>query len=212
MSEVVFWGAAGHAKVLREALTGTQWRVVALVDRREIDSPFHDVPVLHGQEGFDAWMSQRSIASRLHFALAIGAPGGDRLILGTELLSRGLSPLTIVHRTGFVADDAVVGTGCQVLAQAAVCSHARLGRFVIVNTCASVDHDCSVGDGVHVAPGARIAGEVNIEEGAFVGAGAVVLPRLRIGKGALVGAGAVVIRDVPPGQVVVGNPARALTR
>jgi serine acetyltransferase len=36
----------------------------------------------------------------------------------------------------------------------------------------------------------------------------VILPGLRIGEGALVGAGSVVTRDVPPGAVVAGNPAR----
>jgi UDP-2-acetamido-3-amino-2,3-dideoxy-glucuronate N-acetyltransferase len=51
-----------------------------------------------------------------------------------------------------------------------------------------------------------------VEEQATLGSGAVILGGVRIGRGALVGAGAVVTRDVEPGQTVVGNPARALTR
>jgi len=43
---------------------------------------------------------------------------------------------------------------------------------------------------------------------ASIGSGAVIMCGVRIGEGALVGAGAVVTRDVPPGAVVVGNPAR----
>jgi acetyltransferase-like isoleucine patch superfamily enzyme len=46
---------------------------------------------------------------------------------------------------------------------------------------------------------------------AAVGSGAVILGGVRIGEEALVGAGAVVTRDVEPGQVVAGSPARALT-
>jgi UDP-2-acetamido-3-amino-2,3-dideoxy-glucuronate N-acetyltransferase len=49
-----------------------------------------------------------------------------------------------------------------------------------------------------------------VERGATLGSGAVVGGGVRIGRGALVGAGAVVTRDVEPGQVVVGNPARPL--
>jgi len=80
---------------------------------------------------------------------------------------------------------------------------------VIVNSSASVDHGCELQDGVHVGPGATLAGEVVVEACAFIGAGATVLPRIRIGADAVVGAGAVVTRDVPAGSMVVGVPARA---
>ena len=49
-----------------------------------------------------------------------------------------------------------------------------------------------------------------VERGATLGSGVVVGGGVRIGRGALVGAGAVVTRDVEPGEVVVGNPARPL--
>jgi UDP-2-acetamido-3-amino-2,3-dideoxy-glucuronate N-acetyltransferase len=48
-----------------------------------------------------------------------------------------------------------------------------------------------------------------VERRASLGSGAVVLGGVRIGEGALVGAGAVVTKDVEPGEVVMGNPARA---
>jgi serine acetyltransferase len=43
-----------------------------------------------------------------------------------------------------------------------------------------------------------------------VGANAVIIGAVRIGDGAVVGAGAVVVKDVPPGAVVAGNPARVI--
>ena len=49
-----------------------------------------------------------------------------------------------------------------------------------------------------------------VEGGASLGSGCVVLGGIRIGEGALVGAGAVVTRDVGPGEVVAGIPARAV--
>jgi acetyltransferase-like isoleucine patch superfamily enzyme len=78
----------------------------------------------------------------------------------------------------------------------------------IVNTVASVDHDCVLGDFVHVAPGARLCGGVTVAAGAFIGAGAVVVPGRRIGADAIIAAGAVVLTDVPDGSVAAGNPAR----
>ncbi len=49
-----------------------------------------------------------------------------------------------------------------------------------------------------------------VERGASIGANATLICGVRIGAGALVGAGSVVTRDVPPGMLVVGNPARVV--
>ena len=61
-----------------------------------------------------------------------------------------------------------------------------------------------------VRPGASISGGVRLARGSTVGSRAVVLQGRTIGEGCYVGAGAVVTRDVPPGEIVVGNPARPL--
>jgi sugar O-acyltransferase (sialic acid O-acetyltransferase NeuD family) len=212
MKPVIFWGGTGQAKVLAEALDPREWRIVAIVDRRAIDSPLAGVPMLLGEQGLHSFVAGGGAPAGANFAVAVGGPGRDRLQLFDKMLSLGLSPISIVHPRAFIARDAHVAQGAQVLAMAAVCSHVKLGRAVIVNTSASVDHDCVVEDGVHIAPGARLAGEVHVGEAAFIGAGAIVLPRLRIGALAVVGAGAVVTRDVPDNAVVVGIPARKMER
>ncbi len=213
MRELLLWGATGQAKVLHEALLGTDLEVVALVDRRNVAPPLIGVTLLLGEDGLDAWLALRGGAVGLHYAVAIGGGrGADRLSVAALLSMRGLTPLTIVHRTAFVAGTARLGAGCQVLAQAAVCADAHLGHGVIINTSASVDHDCTIGSGAHLAPGARLAGEVTVGERAFIGTGAIVLPRLKIGADAIVGAGAVVTRDVPDNTTVLGNPARTVCK
>jgi sugar O-acyltransferase (sialic acid O-acetyltransferase NeuD family) len=210
-SPLIIWGGTGHARVIREALDTRYWNVVAVFDRREILSPFDDIPLFVGTDGFVHWIQTSATSQTIAACVAIGGTDGrGRLDTANFLRSYGLPLPTIVHRDGFVATTAIHGDGCQVLAQAAVCANARLGYAVIVNTGASVDHDCVIGDGVHVAPGARVAGEVIIEECAFIGIGAVVLPRVRIGAGAIVGAGAVVTKDVPAKVTVAGNPARPI--
>jgi acetyltransferase-like isoleucine patch superfamily enzyme len=89
---------------------------------------------------------------------------------------------------------------------------ARVGRFCILNTSCSIDHDNIIGDHVSMSPGARTAGNVTIEEGVFVGLGALMIGGVTIGARAIVGAGAVVLRNVAPGATVVGNPAKPLVR
>jgi acetyltransferase-like isoleucine patch superfamily enzyme len=77
----------------------------------------------------------------------------------------------------------------------------------IVNTGATIDHDCVLGDGVHVCPGAHLAGEVRVGDETWIGIGASVVQSVCIGSRAVVGAGAVVIGDVPDDVTVVGVPA-----
>lgn len=51
-----------------------------------------------------------------------------------------------------------------------------------------------------------------VKKGASIGSGATLLCGITIGEHALVGAGSVVTRDVLPGSVVAGNPARVIKR
>ena len=49
---------------------------------------------------------------------------------------------------------------------------------------------------------------VTLKRGCYLGAGCLILPGVTIGERAVVGAGAVVTRDVPPGKIALGVPAR----
>lgn len=122
----------------------------------------------------------------------------------------GLETVDAVHPRAYVATDAEWQPGLQAMAGAVVGARARLGAQCLVNTGASVDHECTLGSGVHIGPGAHLGGCVHLDDLVFVGLGASVLPRVSIGRGAVVGAGAVVTRDVPEGVTVVGNPARPM--
>jgi len=214
MTPVLLWGAKGHAKVVREALEGTDHRIVALFDNdASCAAPFDDVPLRHGWQGFEAWQQSARDAAGCRAVVCIGGErGGDRVELQRALAARGVAPLTLVHRKAFVASDAVLAPGCQVLALAGVCAGAVLGEACIINTAASVDHECRLEAGVHVAPGARLAGCVHAGAYATIYTGAVVLPHLRIGEGAVVAAGAVVTEDVPADTLVAGTPARIVRK
>jgi acetyltransferase-like isoleucine patch superfamily enzyme len=91
---------------------------------------------------------------------------------------------------------------------AKICARAKIGEYSIINTGSSIDHECILGRGVHIAPNAVLCGCVEIGDNTFVGANATVLPRLKIGKNVVIGAGAVVTKNVPDNTIVVGNPAR----
>jgi len=67
----------------------------------------------------------------------------------------------------------------------------------VINTAASVDHDCHIGEAALIAPGATLCGGVRVGALTLIGAGVTVAPNVRIGRSALVGVGAVVVDDLP---------------
>ena len=208
----ILWGARGHAKVLNEFLPRVGSRVVAVFDNdASVSSPIPGVPIFHGLTGFKAWLNSWELREPLGALVAIGGSRGQtRLEIQKQLLQFGIPPLTVIHPTAFVAADARLDAGCQVLANASVATDAALGLACLINTNASVDHESALSDGVHVAPGATITGCVTIGAHSFIGAGAIVLPRIKIGRDVIIGAGAVVTRDIPDGKVAYGNPARII--
>lgn len=212
MTEVIFWGATGHAKVLNECLKTYGYKLIALFDNNHhLVTPISGVPLYYGQEGFEEWNKNRTPNQAIGFLVAIGGDKGkDRVGLQYYLESKGLISLTAIHHKAFVADDAIIESGAQILVNATVCVDASIGKGSIVNTGSIVDHECKIGKGVHICPGSHLAGCVEVGDYATIYTGAVILPRIKIGEGAIVGAGAVVTKDVPPYTVVVGNPARVI--
>jgi sugar O-acyltransferase (sialic acid O-acetyltransferase NeuD family) len=206
---MVVWGAAGQAVVLCEFLSDAGFEPIAFFDNDvAARSPLPDVPIHHGAAGFRGWLHEQS-RDGVAFAVAIGGDRAtERLKLHAMLEGAGLRATVLVHPAAYVARDASLAAGTQVLAGAVVGARANLGIACIVNTAASVDHECVLGDGTHIGPGAVLAGCVRTGADVFVGAGAVVVPRVEIGAGAIVGAGAVVLSDVPPNRTVSGVPAR----
>lgn len=60
-------------------------------------------------------------------------------------------------------------------------------------------------------PSVQKFGTIQIMDNCFIGARSMLLPNICIGPNAVVGAGSIVTKDVPPGTVVAGNPAREIS-
>lgn len=105
-----------------------------------------------------------------------------------------------------------------------VADYRRLGATIGINvrmngTLDGVNpHLVSIGDHVQIAPNTALlthcairgAGRVRIGNHVWIGFGALILPGVTVGDCCVVGAGSVVTRDVAPGSIAAGNPARVL--
>jgi acetyltransferase-like isoleucine patch superfamily enzyme len=108
----------------------------------------------------------------------------------------------------------------------------RIGRRVKVSSHSficegvTIEDEVFIGHGVQfindryprsTTPRGELQGEADwvcvatvVKRGASIGTNATILCGVTIGEGAIVGAGSVVTRDVPPGAIAAGNPARVL--
>jgi acetyltransferase-like isoleucine patch superfamily enzyme len=102
---------------------------------------------------------------------------------------------------------------------------AKVGRNVFISTdvwidpafpqLLTIEDDVMIGVGVKIAlhefrPKEFRAGRVTIRKGAVIGGFALIGHGVEIGEGAVVAGGAAVGRDVPPGKLAIGNPARIM--
>lgn len=121
-----------------------------------------------------------------------------------------------------VREDCVIGDDVSIWSNTVVDYSCRIGDRVKIHANCYVAQYTELLEDAFLAPGVTIANDLypgqvesaammsgpRIGAGAQLGVNVTVLPYVRIGDRCLVGAGSVVTRDLPPGTVAYGNPAR----
>lgn len=208
---VFILGAGGHAKVLLDTLTlHKNINIIGILDKN---------PQLHGMSvlgipvlGDEAEILNQYSPDEIYLINAVGSIASTtvRKNIYLKFKQAGFSFLRVIHPTAYLAQEVSLGEGVQIITRSTIQPGSRIGNNTIINTHASIDHDCDIGDHVHIAPGVVCCGGVKIGHGTHIGTGAVILQGVRIGDNCLIGAGAVVTRDVLETSKVAGVPARIM--
>lgn len=156
-----------------------------------------------------------SSASKLRDALfinAIGSPEsyGAKPSIIAKLGVADDAFISIVHPMATVSSSATLGLGCAILSQTSIGSGVKIGRHVMVLQNCVISHDAKIEDFSVLATGVCLSGDVHIGKNAYLGSQSCVRSGLKIGEGALLGIGSVLLRNIPPGEIWCGNPAKLL--
>lgn len=114
---------------------------------------------------------------------------GDRAVIGSHT---------------YVGRGVKIGNGARIQSFVSICRNAVIEDevFISPHVCITDDKHPRAGNpDYHAEP-------PTLKRGCTIGASALIMPGVVIGEGARVGAGAVVTKDVPPGETVMGVPAR----
>ena len=161
------------------------------------------------------WAHARLRAALIHpfdpSVVVLAAPevhGTGNLHLGRNLyLYPGLYLETQEEGVIRIGDDVVLSRGVHIVAYQSVILEdgVMIGEYTSLR-----DANHRIVPGVSVRETGHEARPIRIGQNAWIGRGVTILGGVEIGEGAVVGANAVVTRNVAPGQIVAGNPARPI--
>ncbi len=139
-----------------------------------------------------------------------GSAVGANCIVGDQTCIRErvtMADNCVLGRGSLIENDTTVGAGSRIQAEAYITAYSTLEEDVFIAPCVVTTNDNFMG---RTEKRKELMKGPTIRRSARVGGGAILCPGVEIGAEAFVGAGAVVTKDVPPGVVVVGSPARVL--
>ena len=111
-----------------------------------------------------------------------------------------------------IQKGADVGKNCKISSHTFICEGVHIEDNVFIGHSVTFINDlyprATAADGSLQTEADWKVVETIVKKGASVGSGATILGGVTIGENAIVGAGSVVTKDVSPGTIVAGNPAR----
>lgn len=122
--------------------------------------------------------------------------------------------------------QAKIGKNCNVCANSLVENEVIIGDNVTIKSGVQIWDGVTIEDNVFIGPNVTFTNDLFprsknenwkltttlIKKGASIGANATIIAGCTIGENAMIGAGSVVTKDIPAGEVWIGNPAHFLRR
>lgn len=199
---LVIVGAGGHGCSVADIAISSGRRVDFFLDEGKGGQKKFDIPVLQSAEDLPRHYTH------YEFVIAVG-DNSTREKCASEFEHNypNIEFATLYHPTSSVSKYASIGKGVVIAAHAHVGPYSHVGPFCIINTHASLDHDCAMGPFSSLAPGVRIGGHVQLGKRTVICIGAVIRHGVEIGDDSVIGSASYVHCSIEPNTLSYGIPA-----
>ena len=176
LSPVYIYGCGGHGRVILDILQYQNIPVAGFVDDYPALGQTHllDIPILPPSA-----LLPDLEPKACQWIIAIGN-NAIRQTIAQKLQALDHTFATAIHPAAHIGSRVTIGPGSVIMANTVINCDTVIGQHVILNTGSTVDHDCTLGDFCHIAPGSTLCGHVSIGAGAWLQVGSKVAPGLTL--------------------------------
>ena len=208
VDNIIVIGGGGHAKVLISVLKKAGYQIEGYTDTEDKGLI---LGIRHlGNDGVLLDIARRQTAWKAIIGVGKIDASDARLRLQDQISALGFEIPAVRSPHSVVNEAVTLGAGTVVLDGVVVNSGTEIGRACILNTSSTVEHDCRIGENVHIAPGVTLSGGVTIGDHCMLGTGVNVMQSIKIYEGCLIGAGSTVVKDITTPGTYAGNPAQRI--
>ncbi|TGE34857.1 acetyltransferase [Desulfosporosinus fructosivorans] len=156
MADLIIIGMGGHSKVVTDIARLNGHKILGYLDDVELVGTQREL-YLGRIDTLPRWVKDRH-----SFVVAIGNNLVRKAIV-ENYKDLNLDYVKLIHPAAIIGSKVEILSGTVVMPGAILNAGSKIGEHVILNTSAVVDHDCVLGDFVHIAQGAILAGGVTVE-------------------------------------------------
>lgn len=213
--KVLIIGGEGNGGVIAACIEDNQRRFA--VDEYEVAGFINDFIPLGGEiNGYPVVGGTADIADFLaedfYFMYAIHMIGKgslrEKVFAELEIPRERLA--TVVHRSAFLASNAVLEPGAFVMANCYIGPATKIGQCTLIMANCVIGHNNDIGPFNHVSAGAVVASYIQTGKFVDICLGATVIEKVCLEDYSVAGAGSLVLKTIPTREVHVGRPAKLL--
>ena len=203
---LIIIGAGGHAISVMNVAISSGMNVTAFIDENKVGKQIMGISVISKQRYLNDY-------SNIGLAIAIGDNA-----LRESIYNEYIADLTnvyfppLIHKSSVIGVGTIIGDGTVLMPLVNVGPNSKIGKFCVLNTSSSIDHDCAMKSYSSLAPRAVCGGNVKIGVRSAVSIGATVKHGVIIGDDVVIGANSYVNKAISDEFVAYGTPCKEIKK